>query len=308
MLKPADEHSDLSFLLRSAIAGGIAGGVAKTSVTPLDRIKILFQTHNADFQRFSGPWRGIGDAIQFIIRNQGVRGLFQGNTLTLARAIPHAAVGYTVYDKANQFLMPAPDSQTSFRRLLAGAITGLSAMPFTYPFEVIRVRMAIETKNYTQRSSPWSAIRTIWSEGRSNGRITPLPILNFYRGFTVSALGVVPYRGGVFLIWESLNAYSRKTLRPETLRTHKTRIHLAVGAIAGTVFQIATYPLEIIRRTQQANGEPKMIGIRETVSQIWTRGGWRGFYVGLGVGLIKQVPMYSVSLTVWQIAKGFLDI
>ena len=220
--------------------------------------------------------------------------------------------------------MPTPDTQTPFRRLLAGAIpgtlplpslmtscqpsTGLAAMPVIYPFELIRVRMAIETKNYTKRLSPWTAIHTIWKEGHSNGRITPLPILNFYRGFTVSALGTIPYRGGIFLVWETLNAYSRKALKPETLKSHQSRIHLLVGAIAGTTSQIVTYPLEVVRRTQQAHGGPRMIGMHETVRRIWRSGGWRGFYVGLGVGLMKQVPMHSISLTVWQVAKRLLDI
>ncbi|KIM34838.1 hypothetical protein M413DRAFT_391242 [Hebeloma cylindrosporum] len=307
-LKPVDGHAGFDFLVRSALAGGFAGGIAKTAVAPLDRIKILFQTHNIEFRQFAGSWKGIPDALRFIIRTQGVRGLYQGHTLTLARAIPHAAVGYTVYDKASRLLMPTPETQTSFRRLLAGAVTGLSAMPFIYPFELIRVRMAIEMRHHSHRPSPWNAIHTIWSEGRSR---STLPILNFYRGFTISAVGTVPYRGGIFLIWETLNAHSRERLSAETLRTHRTQIHLAIGAIAGTVAQVVTYPLEVVRRTQQASGAgspERMIGFRETVTQVWTQAGWRGFFSGLGIGLIKQVPTHSISLAAWQVAKQILDV
>ncbi|KAF8150054.1 mitochondrial carrier [Crassisporium funariophilum] len=310
-LKPADGHTGLDFLIRSALAGGFAGGIAKTAVAPLDRIKILFQTHNAEFQRFSGSWRGIPDALRFIIHTQGVRGLYQGHTLTLARAIPHAAIGYTVYDRAGRLLMPTPESQTSTRRFLAGAITGLSAMPFTYPFELIRVRMAIETKHHSHRPSPWTAIHTIWTEGRYRGNPTALPIFHFYRGFTVSVLGTVPYRGGIFLIWETLNAYSRDRLSADILHSHQTQIHLAVGAIAGTVAQVVTYPLEVVRRTQQASGAGsplRMIGFRETVARVWTLAGWRGFFAGLGIGLIKQVPTHSISLAAWQVGKRILDV
>ncbi|KAJ7251209.1 mitochondrial carrier [Mycena rebaudengoi] len=305
-------YSQTEFIARSALAGGFAGGLAKTAVAPLDRLKILLQTHNPDFIRFSGSWKGAVQALQHIAQTQGIRGLYQGHTLTLARAIPHAAVGYTVYDKVSAWLMPTPEYQTSFRRLTAGAITGMSAMPLTYPFELIRVRLAVETTQSSTRPTPWSAIRGIMAEGRTSGGITRLvPFLHFYRGFTVSLLGTVPYRGGIFLVWETLNAHARNTLPPATLRANQTRIHLAIGAIAGTVSQLFTYPLEVIRRTQQASGKGtpnRMIGFQETVRSVWVRAGWRGFFAGLGIGLVKQVPTHSISLAAWQIAKKALNI
>jgi len=285
---------------------------AKTSVAPLERVKILLQTHNAEFIRFSGSWRGAAHALQYIVQTQGFRGLYQGHTLTLARAITHAAVGYTVYEKVSKWLMPTPEYQTSVRRLTAGAITGMSAMPLTYPFELIRVRLAVETSQSPTRPTPWSAIRGILAEGRSSGGITGLvPFLHFYRGFTVSLLGTVPYRGGIFLVWETLNAKARAVLPPATLHANQTRIHLAIGAIAGTAAQMFTYPLEVIRRTQQASGKGtpnRMIGFQETVRSVWMAAGWRGFFTGLGIGLFKQVPTHAISLTSWQLAKKALNI
>ncbi|KAJ7188763.1 mitochondrial carrier [Mycena filopes] len=311
MSKP--EFSDFEFLARSTLAGGFAGGLAKTTVAPLDRVKILLQTHNPEFVRFGGSWRGAVNALQYISQTQGLRGLYQGHTLTLARAIPHAAVGYTVYEKVSKWLMPTPDYETSLRRLTAGALTGISAMPLTYPFELIRVRLAVETNHHSPiRPTPWNAIRGIMAEGRSSGGITGLvPFLHFYRGFTVSLLGTVPYRGGIFLVWETLNAQARAVLPPATVKANQTRIHLVVGAIAGTVSQIFTYPLEVIRRTQQASGKGtpnRMIGFQETVRSVWMVSGWRGFFAGLGIGLFKQVPTHAISLTSWQLAKKALNI
>jgi solute carrier family 25 protein 16 len=168
--------------------------------------------------------------------------------------------------------------------------------------------MAIETKHYSHRPSPWNAIRTIWAE--ENPRYYH-PLSAFYRGFTISALGTVPCRGGIFLIWETLNAEAREQLSQETLNQYQTRRHLVIGAIAGTIAQVATYPLEVIRRTQQASGASSpesMIGFRETVVHIWNKACWRGFFSGLGIGLVKQVPMHSISLVTWQIAKRFLNV
>ncbi|KAG8690667.1 hypothetical protein FRC09_011895, partial [Ceratobasidium sp. 395] len=40
-------------IIRTGIAGGTAGCIAKTVVAPLDRVKILFQTSNPEFRKYS---------------------------------------------------------------------------------------------------------------------------------------------------------------------------------------------------------------------------------------------------------------
>jgi solute carrier family 25 protein 16 len=113
------------------------------------------------------------------------------------------------------------------------------------------------------------------------------------------------------MVWETLKSQSRERLSPEFRENNRHRLNLTIGAIAGATSQIVTYPLEVIRRYQQASGKHNaqhFVGFRETVRIIWLAGGWRGFYTGLGVGLIKQVPMHSISLAAWQAAKRILDI
>jgi solute carrier family 25 (mitochondrial carrier protein), member 16 len=186
--------------------------------------------------------------------------------------------------------------------------SGVSALPFTYPFEVIRVRMALQTRLLPpDQRSVWYAINSIYNEPSR----LPLRLLHFYRGFAVSLLGTIPYRGGIFMVWETLKSQSLQHFTPEFRENNRHRLNLAMGAIAGTTSQIVTYPLEVIRRYQQASGKHNaqhFVGFRETIRIIWLAGGWRGFYAGLGVGLIKQVPMHSISLATWQAAKRILEI
>lgn len=225
--------------------------------------------------------------------------------------------------------MPTRESQTYTRRMIVGSITGqcivvilpfyvlqsdsagLSVLPFVYPFELVRVRMAIETKQTRVAPSVWSVFKGIYSDPSSSRSNFPKGILHFYRGFTVTALGTVPYRGGIFLVVQTLDAWCQDHLSPEFRASYFNTINLTNGAIAGTTAQVATYPLEVIRRMQQASGglgTGSSLTSREAVKTVLRSGGWRGFYAGLGIGLVKQVPMHSISWTVWQASKKFLGV
>lgn len=112
---------------------------AKTAIAPLDRVKILFQTSNADFKQYAGERElgftflsgisvnlakpdadqiflvtsfcdlfycgssgrptGLYHAMKAILAAQGVRGLFQGHLATLLRIFPYAGVKFMAYDK-----------------------------------------------------------------------------------------------------------------------------------------------------------------------------------------------------------------
>ena len=45
------EEADSSLILKSLLSGGLAGMAGKSFVAPLDRVKILLQTHNEGFKQ-----------------------------------------------------------------------------------------------------------------------------------------------------------------------------------------------------------------------------------------------------------------
>ena len=173
-----------------------------------------------------------------------------------------------------------------------------------------------------ERESPGfaDAVREIYREGAHSkppssptvgqSRIfSRFPLLSFYRGFSVTMLGIIPYAGTNFLAW----GYLRATfLPPKSERKKPTPIaDLVIGAISGASGQTVSYPLEVIRRRMQVGGltQPdRWIGFGETVRRIWATSGWRGFYVGLSIGYLKIVPMTATSFAVWQWAKRLLDV
>jgi len=234
--------------------------------------------------------------------------------------------------------MPTRAQETNARRFLAGSLSGsqlglhgaehvltplmagVTSVFFTYPLEVIRVRMAFETRPREANGQPikhasfTGTARLIFSEGApgvsSSHILERYPVLKLYRGFTATVAGMIPYAGVSFLSW----GFLRSRLLPPDKAGHKppTPIaDLAIGAVSGLLAQTASYPLEVIRRRMQVGGitrPERWLRWGETVQAIWRASGWRGFYVGLGLGYLKVVPMTAVSFTVWQGCKRLFNV
>ncbi|KAJ3569834.1 hypothetical protein NP233_g4794 [Leucocoprinus birnbaumii] len=329
---PKDKQS-FDYIIRSGLAGGVAGCVAKSVVAPLDRVKILFQASNPEFQKYAGTFVGTFRAGHDIYRQAGFRGLFQGHSATLIRIFPYAAIKFMAYDQVHHVRLVFL-SAAGMKVLKNGTDLDANQVPrnkctmsvfFTYPLELIRVRMAFHTRNTAHdrdapRPSFTRAFKHIYNERPVNPAhateavdtahyFNKYPLLKFYRGFTVTMAGMVPYAGVSFLCW----GYLRSRFLPPAKAGHETPTpvaDLAFGAFSGAVAQTASYPFEVVRRRMQVGGitrPDRWLGWGETVRAIWQARGWRGFYVGLSIGYMKVIPMTAVSFAVWQGGKRLLN-
>ena len=72
--------------IKSFLAGGIAGAVAKTVVAPFDRTKILMQVSQMYEWK---TYRTVPTAMSEIWRSDGFFGFFRGNGAMVARVFPY---------------------------------------------------------------------------------------------------------------------------------------------------------------------------------------------------------------------------
>ncbi|SCU97673.1 LAMI_0F10924g1_1 [Lachancea mirantina] len=324
------------YILKSGLAGGMAGSVAKTLVAPLDRIKILFQTSNPHYLKYSGSMMGLVRAGSHIRLNDGIRGFYQGHSATLLRIFPYAAIKFIAYEQVRHVLIPSAQYETSWRRLASGSIAGLCSVFVAYPLDLIRVRLAYVTDH--RRIKMWPIVKQIFNE-RASDSLTSKPFIpswfahwsNFYRGFTPTILGMIPYAGVSFLAHDILGDVFRSPLIApysvlpvsETKRTEQTRkrggpplkswAELAAGGLAGMASQTAAYPFEIIRRRLQVSVvSPSSMHNFQSIPQmfriIYQERGWRGFFVGLSIGYIKVTPMVACSFFVYERMKWHFGI
>lgn len=319
---------------------------AKTVVAPLDRVKILFQASNPQFAKYTGSSFGVVTAMKDIYHSEGGIGLFRGHSATLLRIFPYAGIKFLAYEQIRSMLIPSRDYETPMRRLLSGSLAGVTSVFFTYPLEVVRVRLAFETKR-EGRSSLTSICRQIYNEHPTDRRATPrLPhaspapvgvavnsattaavvppsprrgLINFYRGFYPTLLGMLPYAGMSFLTHDTVSdllrhpSIAKHTTLPRRRNqpAHKGAplqawAELASGGIAGLISQTASYPLEVIRRRMQVSGavgDGRRMKLGETARLIFKERGSRGFFVGLTIGYVKVIPMVAVSFYTYERMK-----
>ena len=122
---------------------------------------------------------------------------------------------------------------------------------------------------------------------------------------TLSLLqGIAPYVALNFTVYESIRAWHRARFdEPSAF------LKLGYGAIAGTVGQTVTYPLDVIRRRFQMTGATGQFKYRSTSHAIWSivkSEGIRGLYKGMLPNLLKVAPAISVSFYTYESMKKLL--
>nr|VZI38308.1 unnamed protein product [Spirometra erinaceieuropaei] len=284
------------------IIGGIAGCAAKTTIAPLDRAKINFQTSEMYFN-VKALFRFLRESYKL----NGFFSLWRGNSATLTRIFPYAAVQYSVHERAKSVLgiheadlSHMPLSSVRVRRFVAGCCAGTSSVATTYPLDLARARMAV-----TQRGKYANLTAVLRSVYREEG------IRSLYRGFAPALLGSIPYSGVAFFTFETLKEWRLKRRKVSESGAGKTpmKLHplenLFCGATAGILGQTCSYPLDIVRRRMQTaavTGHPEYTrSILGTLRIVYQHEGvFHGLYKGVTMNWIKGPIASGVSFTVFH--------
>lgn len=82
-------------VLAAFIAGGVAGAVSRTVVSPLERLKILFQIQSGGTNEYN---QSVRKGLMKMWRDEGWRGLMRGNGTNCIRIVPYSAVQFGSYN------------------------------------------------------------------------------------------------------------------------------------------------------------------------------------------------------------------
>ncbi|XP_026292992.1 solute carrier family 25 member 16-like [Frankliniella occidentalis] len=299
---------------KTLLSGGIAGMCSKTTVAPLDRIKILFQAHNSHYKNL-GVWSGL-NAIR---KNEGFMALYKGNGAQMVRIFPYAAIQFTAFEQYKKTFKSFLGTDTVLGAFAvkfgAGACAGTTAVTATYPLDTVRARLAFQVKGEHKYKGIIDAFKTIYkSEGG---------LLALYRGFIPTLCGIFPYAGCSFYSFETLKNLCMLYLPSYTCETCAENTgglvlllpaKLVCGGFAGAVAQIVSYPLDVTRRRMQlammdqetAKFAQSMWG---TLKMTYKENGIvRGLYRGMSTNFYRAGPMFAVSFSTFELMKQLLGL
>ena len=165
--------------------GAVAGGISRTAVAPLERLKILLQTNTAGSDASQGTFR----ALARMWRAEGLQGLFRGNGVNVLRVAPASAVQFMANDEFKRLWAAVKggsaadvDALTFSERVLAGSFAGALSSALTYPADLLRAKLTVE-RGAGHSSLAAIATATFRAEG----------VRGFYKGMVPTIAGVMPY-------------------------------------------------------------------------------------------------------------------
>ncbi|XP_052210249.1 mitochondrial carrier protein CoAc1 [Diospyros lotus] len=296
---------------KELIAGGAAGGFAKSAVAPLERIKILLQTRTEGFHSL-----GVYQSLKKLLKHEGVLGFYRGNGASVLRIVPYAALHFMTYEQYRTWILnnysalgtgPVID-------LLAGSAAGGTAVLCTYPLDLARTKLAyqvVDTRGALRngaRSSHaqpvYNGIKHVLGSVYKEGGVRGL-----YRGVGPTLIGILPYAGLKFYIYEELKRHVPEEHQKSIL------MRLSCGALAGLFGQTFTYPLDVVRRQMQVEHlQPSVQGggrYRNTFHALTTivrNQGGAQLFAGLSINYIKIVPSVAIGFTAYDTMKAWLNI
>ncbi len=100
-------HTIAQPVFAAFLAGGVAGAVSRTVVSPLERLKILFQVQSAGRTEYQMP---VAKGLMKMWRDEGWRGFMRGNGANCIRIIPYSAVQFSSYNFYKKVSRPNPGS------------------------------------------------------------------------------------------------------------------------------------------------------------------------------------------------------
>ena len=279
---PGDKKPKKNFL-QDFLIGGVSAAISKTCVAPIERVKLLLQNQDASAQiKADQRYKGIVDCFVRVAKEQGVTSMWRGNLANVIRYFPTQALNFAFKDTFKRYLNPFDKRKEPGKffigNVASGGAAGASSLCFVYPLDFARTRLAVDIGKSGADRQFNGLVDCLAKVLKSDGP------LGLYRGFGISVLGIIAYRGAYFGLFDTGNAI---------LFSGGASNFFLMWAFAQTTTTLAgifSYPLDTVRRRlMMQSGSKKMMytGTIDCFNKILADEGGKAFFKGAASNVLR---------------------
>jgi len=292
------------------LLGGVSGAVSKTLTAPIERVKLVIQTQDANPKIRSGEvprYTGIGNCFSRIYSEQGAAAFWRGNFTNCIRYFPTQAFNLSFKDSIKKMFpkySPKQDFGMFFAvNMASGGLAAAGSLTIVYPLDYARTRLASDVGSGKKTFDGLFDCLKKTAAG-------PKGFFSLYAGFGVSLGGIIPYRGfqlGAFDTIVGLNPWKNDTGMmglASTFAAAQTAIIMGAGI---------SYPFDTVRRRLQMQAEKPVEqhiykGTADCLKKIASEEGVAaGLYKGFIANALRSVGG-ALVLVLYDRAKTYLGI
>ncbi|KAK5168902.1 carnitine transporter [Saxophila tyrrhenica] len=287
--------------LRDFVAGGVGGVCAVVVGHPFDLVKVRLQTAE------KGVYNGAFDVVRKTVAREGmVRGLYAGVSAPLVGVTPMFAVSFWGYGVGKQLVesfSEVKDGQYSVAQVsTAGFFSAVPMTLITAPFERVKIMLQIQGQKELKPgekpkySGGLDVVRQLYKEGG---------IKSVYRGSAMTLARDGPGSAAYFATYETI----KRSLTPKDETGKPGQLSLpavcAAGGAAGVAMWIPVFPVDTIKsRLQSGDGN---LSISQTIRQLYSKGGIKAFFPGMGPAMARAVPANAVTFLGVELAHQAMN-
>ncbi|KAK9811166.1 hypothetical protein WJX73_007741 [Symbiochloris irregularis] len=189
--------------------------------------------------------------------------------------------------------------RTEGARFTAGGAAGLIACTVAYPLDLMRTRLAAQTSSnyYSGISGTFTTI--LRDEGAAG----------LYRGLCPTLAQVAPSLAINYCAYETLRSVWMS--RTNSTGSPPVPVSLACGSAAGIAASTLTFPLDLVRRRLQLEGQAgqhRYTSYADVFRQVVRKHGMRGLYAGIVPEYCKVVPGVALAFCAYEFMKQQLSV
>jgi len=264
---------------------GVAAVVSKTAAAPIERVKLLVQNQDEMIKqgKLTEPYKGVVDCVKRTAASEGILPFWRGNLANCIRYFPTQALNFAFKDKIKIMFKQSksdPYAVNFAKNIASGGVAGAMSLCFVYSLDFARTKLANDAKSGKKGASrEYNGLIDVYKKTLASDGIQGL-----YRGFVISCVGIVVYRGCYFGFYDSL--------KPILLGDDASLFGSFILGYGVTVTSgLISYPIDTIRRRMMmTSGQAvKYKGSIDCTVQILKHEGFMSMMKGAGANILRGV-------------------